>query len=111
MLITSLQDTLQGIESKSYEDRSRERRRSYEGGQHMERSRHRSYSPRNRHYSYSPRKRDYRESFQDHQDSHYRLLFFEKRKSNLQILIIQFYYGIHVKVNILLRLNIVFFAQ
>ena len=52
MLITSLQDTLQGIESKSYEDCSRERRRSYQGGQHMERSRHRSYSPRNRHHSF-----------------------------------------------------------
>ena len=90
MLITSLQDTLQGIESKSYEDRSRERRRSYEGGQHMERSRHRSYSPRNRHHSYSPRKRDYRESFQDHQDSHYRLLFLRKEKAIYKFLSFNF---------------------
>merc|ERR1712228_1113136 len=63
ILITSLQDTLHGIESKSYGSRSRERPRSRER-YHVSSSRRRSHSPR---------EREYRESRRDHyRDSHYR---------------------------------------
>ena len=56
ILITSLQDTLHGIESKSYGSRSRDRSRS--------RERHRMASSRRR--SYSPREREYRSDHRDH---------------------------------------------
>jgi len=56
ILITSLQDTLHGIEAKSYGSRPRERSRSRERRHHMGSSRRRSYS----------REREYR----DHRDHH-----------------------------------------
>jgi len=64
ILITSLQDTLHGIESKSYGSRARERPRSRERSYHMSSSRRRSHSPR---------EREYRESRRDHhRESYYR---------------------------------------
>jgi len=64
ILINSLQDTLHGIESKSYGSRSRERPRSRERSYHMSVSRRRSHSPR---------EREYRESRRDHhRETYYR---------------------------------------
>jgi len=62
ILITSLQDTLHGIESKSYGSRARERPRSRERSYHLSSSRRRSHSPREREYRES-RREHHRESY------------------------------------------------
>jgi len=73
ILIQSLQDTLHGIESKSYEVFPRESYRPREQSQHLGRPRYHSYSPRKRVHHES--RRDY------HQASQYRNRSYSRDRS------------------------------